>query len=76
MDRTHLREYSLAEARAAAAATGLREEAFRAAVLYFPFEPRVARVLAPESPWRERLARAAPALASHFGFVLGAPGGG
>jgi SAM-dependent methyltransferase len=75
MDRTHLREYSLAEARAAAAATGLREEAFRAAVLYFPYEPRVARVLAPESALRERLARAAPALASHFVFVLGAPAG-
>ena len=77
MDRTHLREYSLAEARAAAASTGLAPRAFRAAVLYFPDEPRVARLWSPESPWRERVARALPEVASHFIFVLQdpAPGG-
>jgi len=70
MDRTHLREYSLDEARAAVRATGLTLTAFRPAVLYFPFEPRVARLLPPESPWRERVVRAAPRVASHFIFVL------
>lgn len=70
MDRSHLREYSLAEARAAALATGLAPRDFRATVLYFPWETRVARVFPPESRWRERIARAAPQVASHFVFLL------
>jgi hypothetical protein len=44
--------------------------AFRAAGLYFPLEPRVARLLPAESRWRERVVRLAPSLASHFIFLL------
>lgn len=70
MDPTHLREYTLAQARQAVRGSGLAEVAFRGAVLYFPWEGRVARLLPPESPWRSRVVRLAPQLASHFIFLL------
>lgn len=66
MDRTHLREYSLSEARELLRLWQLEELAFEPAVLYFPKESRVAKLLPPESPIRKNILHRFPALASHF----------
>jgi 2-polyprenyl-3-methyl-5-hydroxy-6-metoxy-1,4-benzoquinol methylase len=73
MDPTHLREYTLAEARAVVAALPLRPRAFRPAVLYFPREPEVARVIPAHSRLRRGIIRLAPQVASHFVFLLEKP---
>ena len=66
MDQTHLREYSLKEARALLKPWELEELRFEPAVLYFPKEQRVAKLLPPESPIRETLLHRFPGIASHF----------
>lgn len=66
MDHTHLREYSLAEARALLKPWNLQQLAFEPAVLYFPKEKHVAKVLPPESELREKILRRVPGIASHF----------
>ena len=73
MDPTHLREYTLGEARRLVDAFPLTPVAFRGAVLYFPKETVVARVIRPESRLRTAALAAFPALASHFVFLLRKP---
>ena len=74
MDPTHLREYTLPEARRLVEALPLTRVAFRGAVLYFPKEALAARLIRPESRLRTALVAAFPALASHFVFLLRKPG--
>jgi 2-polyprenyl-3-methyl-5-hydroxy-6-metoxy-1,4-benzoquinol methylase len=70
MDKTHLREYTKDEADALVARLPLRTVAARAAVLYFPQEPVVARVLPAEAPLRRRIVAGWPGAASHFIYLL------
>lgn len=66
MDRTHLREYSLQEARELLLPWCLEELRFEPAVLYFPKEQRIAKLLPPESPFRQTILQRFPMVASHF----------
>lgn len=66
MDPTHLREYSIAEARALLDESPLRLLRFAARLLYFPKERFLSRWLPPEDPLRGFIVRRAPQLASHF----------
>ena len=70
MDPTHLREYTLREALALVQSLRFRQRAFRPAVLYFPCEAWLARVIPPESDWRRRVIAILPQVASHFIFLL------
>jgi len=70
MDRTHLREYDLESAGHIFDGLAVRRQRFEAAVVYFPYETWVARLLPPESSWREWIAQVAPSVASHF-LLLG-----
>ncbi len=72
MDPTHLREYSIDEARVLLDGSPLRSLRFSAALLYFPKERFLARWLPPEDPLRGLIVRRAPQLASHF-LLLAAP---
>ena len=66
MDPTHLREYRLVEARQMLGGLPVLLRRFEAAVLYFPYEARVARALPAESPVREWITARVPSIASHF----------
>jgi SAM-dependent methyltransferase len=70
MDPTHLREYTLSEAEALVRELPLRLRELRPAVLYFPGEPWVGRVVRPESRLRRLAIRRLPRIASHFIFLL------
>jgi 2-polyprenyl-3-methyl-5-hydroxy-6-metoxy-1,4-benzoquinol methylase len=66
MDRTHLREFDLVGARHLLDDVPVTVRRFDAAVLYFPKERLVAKILAPGGAIRREVARRFPALASHF----------
>src|SRR6185295_16885895 len=54
MDRTHLREYTLAEARTLVATLGYRLRKLEPAVLYLPLESWAAHLISPASSLRRR----------------------
>lgn len=69
MDPTHLREYDLDEAKHLIDGLPLALRRFEPAILYFPKEPLVARLIPPASPIRERLIARVPRIASHFAML-------
>lgn len=70
MDKTHLREYSLAEARGEMSRFPFTTEVFKAAVAYFPLESYVRRLVPEQSGIRRWLVSLFPGTASHFIFLL------
>lgn len=70
MDKTHLREYERPQIDELIARLPFRMLRFAPAVLYFPFEKLVRRLLPPESGIRTRLIRSFPDICSHFIFLL------
>ena len=69
MDPTHLREYEIDEAKHLIDGLPLALRRFEPAVLYFPKEPLVARLIPPASPIRERVIARIPQIASHFAIL-------
>jgi SAM-dependent methyltransferase len=66
MDPTHLREYTKASLLAAVSDTPLREQSLSGAVLYFPLETKVSRILSPWASLRRWLAHRYPVISSHL----------
>ena len=69
MDETHLREYELDEAKRLLDGLPLSLRRFEPAILYFPKEPLVARLIPPASPIRDRVIARVPQIASHFAML-------
>lgn len=70
MDPTHIREYSMEEACALVSRFNFPVVRTHCAVLYFPFESRMRKILHPAGGLRTLIIRALPRIASHFIFVL------